>query len=164
MNEISEFLKRQGLNMKHIKKLMKELDDDKSGSLSKLEIDDKVAAVERDRYRDLVVKFKEVDRDGSGNLEIDELAQVSRVRERKRQKEQRRTRSIKRSRSQLLPSPPSPHTPPCIFKGMASQLKLFLFTKRTRFSHVCSSAFEGLSRLHRDVIRPRGIAQCGVRT
>ena len=76
LDEISSFLQHQGLKEKQVVRLMKELDDDHSGSLSKPEIDAKVALLQRDRYRDLVVRFHAIDYDNSGNLEIDELAQL----------------------------------------------------------------------------------------
>ena len=76
IDEISSFLQRQGLPKQQVVRLMSELDDDHSGSLSKAEIDAKVALLQRDRYRDLVVRFHAIDYDNSGNLEIDELSQL----------------------------------------------------------------------------------------
>jgi Ca2+-binding EF-hand superfamily protein len=76
MDELSDFLLRQGLELRHIKKLMVELDEDKSGDLSKEEIDHVCALLERDTFREMVVRFREVDENGDHILDIDDLPKV----------------------------------------------------------------------------------------
>ena len=76
MDELSEFLLRQGLELKHIKKLMVELDEDKSGDLSRAEIDHMCALLERDTFREMVMRFRELDLNGDHVRDIDDLSDL----------------------------------------------------------------------------------------